>query len=167
MLVEEPAVRLFDREVNAPEIAFVLRAWVGLRGVHHHAERGKGRVRRFDAGQVEEAEPERFEHALFSAMEVVALLDRGAQVQSSPRGSERVAPVVARLQFMAAVEPELPHVLDHGVTPDPAPRPIPDVIVDAAVVNQRPAPLVIPAAIPFEPGRILDIASFADQMINR
>ncbi len=43
---------------------------------------------------------------------------------------------------MAAVEVELPHILPHRVPPDAPARPVADMVIDLAVVNQRSPPLV-------------------------
>jgi hypothetical protein len=61
-----------------------------------------------------------------------------------------------RLELMAAVKAEFPHVLGHGIPPDTTAGTVTDVIVDLAVVDQRAGPAVLVALVTAEPGAILD-----------
>ena len=68
---------------------------------------------------------------------------------------------------MAAIQIELPHVLNHRIAPDAAARAIADVIVHLAVVHHRTPPLVKTAVVPAEPGRVRHCVALRDQMIRR
>src|SRR6185503_20468105 len=110
------------------------------------------------------AKTDRLEHALFASMPEIALLDAGAEIELGPRRFVLVAPVVAHLDVVPAVEVELPHVLHHGITPDAPASAIMDVIEHLAVVHQRAQPLVGVATVAAVPRRGREGVAQADQM---
>jgi hypothetical protein len=59
-------------------------AEIGFLGAVDDAQRGEGGMWSFDAGEIEQAEAERFEQALFAAVQIVALLDGGTEVEPGP-----------------------------------------------------------------------------------
>ena len=120
----------------------------------------------FDARQIEEFEGDGFEHAVFAAMAVLALLNAGAEVQLAPVDIVRLAIIVAGFEVVSFVEFEFPHVLAHRIAPGAAASAKVDVIIDFAVVDQSSGPFVVLAAILLTPGGGFDGRLLADQMVN-
>ena len=166
VLLQKPAVLLFDSQIHAPEIAFELRAGTRFVRVINHAKGHEGGVRRRHAGQLKQTEAERLKHALLTAMVVIALLNARAEIHLRPGCFELLPPIVAWLKVMSAVHVELPHILNHRVAPDAAARAEVDVIIDLAVVHERSKPGISVAGVTAEPRRRGDRVALADQVIN-
>ena len=75
MLVQESPVLLFECQIQPPEIAFVLRLWIGLQRIVNHPELDESGIRTFHPRLVEKAERKRLEHSLLAAMIEIALLN--------------------------------------------------------------------------------------------
>ena len=99
------------------------------------------------AGQAEQFVTDRFKHSLLAAMQVIALLNVRSKARPSPERLVLAAPVVARLEVVSAIEPELPRVFSHGITPYAASHAVANVVVHLAVIDERPEPQIIVAAI--------------------
>ncbi len=150
VLVEVVPVGLFDRKVQPLKIAAVLvRAVFG--GVGDDSEVDEICIGSRNARKIEQFESDGLEQSLLAAVQIVALLNDGREVQLVPRRIVFIPVVVEGLEFVAAVEVELPHVLAHGVTPGAAAGSIADMVVHLAVVDQRALPTVLAPAV--FPGR--------------
>ena len=167
VLFEKATILLFNRQIDAPEIAFVLGRRTRLLRFIDDAERAERAVRCWNTCEVEETKADRLEHALLAAMIEVALLDARAEVQLRPRHRILAAPVVAHLQIVASIQVELPHVLRHRVAPHPATRPIANVIKHLAVIDERATPLIEIARVSAEPRGGRHRVAPADEMKRR
>src|ERR1051325_4011032 len=109
-------VFIFNREVQPPKIAAVLVSGVFL-GFINNAQLDPMGVRRRNPCQIEKAKPNALEHALFTALAIVALLNASAQVYLAPREVVGPAEVVTSVEQMLARQSKLPHVFTHSVAP--------------------------------------------------
>src|SRR2546421_11663578 len=156
MFLQKSSSHLLDGEVEAPKIPGVLLFGICLIRLVDDSKLDPMRVGRLHTGQVEKFKCNGFEHAVFAAMAVLALLNTRAEIELAPMDAIRLAKVVAGLEVVSFIELEFPHVLAHGVAPGAAASAKVDMVVDLAVVDESAAPFVILAAILFAPGRSFD-----------
>ena len=145
--VQKAAVLFLGHQVQSPEIAAEL---IGRRRLDHIIDDAKldvGRERSVHSRQAKQFVADRFKHPLLAAVQIVALLNVRPEAQPSPERFVFAAPVVARLEIVSAIETEFPRVFGHGITPHAPAHSVAHVVVNLAVVNHRPQPQIIVAAI--------------------
>src|SRR5205823_4896180 len=123
-------------------------------------------ARRRHLGQREQLETNRFKHPLFAALSIITLLNAGAEIDLVPGDPIGLTVIIARLERMALVEIELPHVLPHRVAPDAAAGAEADMVIDLAIEDKRAGVFVFLASSLFPPGGILNRSGFADKVIR-
>ena len=173
VLVEERVIHVFRRQIQSPEIAFVLIGWSFFLPINN-AQLHPMCKRRFDAHQIEQFEGHGLKHPVLSPHSIISLLNARSQIELSPLGFILLSEIVAGLEMLAAIEIDLPHVLAHGVTPLATARPEAHVIVDLAVIRHKSAGVivflagrVIPELRLLEPGRIFNRRFLTDELIHR
>ena len=173
VLFEESPVHLLDGHVKPPEVAVILCSPAGQRGMGgvqkavfialvNDSKMKPVRLWCGRAHHIEQFEGDGLEHSLFAAMLIVSLLNARGEVELVPGGLVFSAVIVLRLEEVAAVKIELPHVFAHGVPPGSAAGAVADMIVDVAVINQRTKPLIITTRVFLEPGTRFHVRLLAD-----
>ncbi len=171
MVNKENRIEGLDRLLGIDAIATMIGALFGSR--LDDAEMDVVRLGRFDASQIEQLERDRFEQALFTAVQVVSLLNDCGKVEFIPLRVVLVAVVITGLEFVPTIEVELPHVLAHGVAPDATTGSITNVVVDVAVVDERPIPQIVAAGVAAAACRVGNelrvfvVLACGDQLIDR
>lgn len=165
-LAQERAVHVLDGEVKPAQIAGVLigeRAFV--RGIDH-AELNPMTVGRGHAGQLKCAKGKRFVQPRDAGVNrQVGRGESGVEIEAVPGVRVAAAVLIARGEFMGAVELEAPLVLAGNVAAALAAIVKLDVIVDPSVVNQRPVKQpAVRTAVPLAARGVLGAGQ---QMIGR
>ncbi len=170
--LEEAAVHFFHRQVEAPQIALVLRGG-GFVALVDDTELYEVGGRRRDTCQGEDTHGERLEHSVLAPIAAVDMLHAPGEVQLVPLYRVGCAVGVPGLEAMTGQEVELPLVLARGVAERLPARAEANVVVDDAVVDQRAAPEIVAAHVTLEPLRVGDelgighVRVVGDEMIDR
>jgi hypothetical protein len=171
VLVEKLAIDVLQRQVQPPEIAVVLAA--GLLGrLIDDAEVDKVGGGGGHVGQVVEPIGQRLEQTLLAAIAPVGVLQDRGKDQLVPLHRVRDAIVVVGLETMAALKVELPVILAGGVPMQASPCAKTDMVVDDAIVDQRPQPGIVVAHVgwPRRGGdvlRVRHIGRSREQLVDR
>ena len=122
--------------------------WAVLGGIVDDAPLDPMCARARNTEHVEEPQRDGLEHALFTAMEEIALLDEWPQIHLVVGGLIGVAVIVLEEKAVVVREVQLPRVLAHSVAPYAATSAVAHVIIDVTIVDDRAGPVEYLVAVP-------------------